>query len=249
MSASALPFRSARAWPLPALAAWALCWALFIGLGQAGIAPALAGALALALGGALATLGTTRWRSIFIAAGFPLSLVTSGLGDALPGWVWLLPLAALLLLYPRRTWGDAPVFPTPIGALAGLAQVIPLADGARVLDAGCGLGAGLRELRREYPRVQLDGIEWSWPLRLLCGLRRRDARVRRADLWAADWSACDLVYAFQRPETMRRAFDKAMRELRPGAWLVSLEFEVPGVAADGSLTCVDGRRVWLYRAR
>jgi hypothetical protein len=109
--------------------------------------------------------------------------------------------------------------------------------------------SGLRELRREYPRAQLEGIEWSWPLRWLCALRRRDARVRRADLWVADWSGYDAVYAFQRPETMRRAFDKAMRELRPGAWLVSLEFEVPGVRADGSLVCVDGRRVWLYRVR
>ena len=42
--------------------------------------------------------------------------------------------------------------------------------GAHVLDAGCGLGHGLQALRRAYPQAQLHGMEWSWPLRLLCGV-------------------------------------------------------------------------------
>jgi hypothetical protein len=52
--------------------------------------------------------------------------------------------------------------------------------------------------------------------------------ARRGDMWAADWSAFDVVYLFQRPETMPRAWRKACAEMREGAWLVSLEFAVPG---------------------
>jgi hypothetical protein len=37
------------------------------------------------------------------------------------------------------------------------------------------------------------------------------------------------------------------RVLRPGAWLASLEFDVPGLAATKVLECADGRRLWLYR--
>ena len=44
-------------------------------------------------------------------------------------------------------------------------------------------------------------------------------------MWSADWSGFDLVYVFQRPESMERVLAKASRELRPGAWLASLEFE------------------------
>ena len=124
---------------------------------------------------------------------------------------------------------------------------MPLPTEARVLDAGCGLGDGLRELVREYPQAALDGIEWSWPLRFACAWRCRFARVRRGDIWAADWSGYALVYVFQRPESMARAAEKATRELRPGAWLASLEFDVPGLAASKVLQCADGRRVWLYR--
>ena len=243
-----------RLWPLPALLVWALCWGLFIGARSVGIDLGVAGVGAAGVGVAASLLGRTPWRRIFIGAGFPLSLVASGTHGAagtlgtFPAWAWLLPLGLLALLYPINTWRDAPLFPTPTGGLTGLARLAPLPPGARAVDAGCGLGAGLRELHREYPHIHLDGLEWSWPLRWLCAARCRFATIRRADIWTADWSGYDLVYVFQRPESMARAWAKASRELRPGAWLVSLEFEVPGVVATAVLDGAAGRRVWLYRA-
>lgn len=238
-------------WPLPALFSWALGWALFALLRSGGAALAVAIAAAVALGAALSVFGTTPWRRIFIAAGFPLSLAASGLAGAMPAWGWLLPLALLALVYPLNAWRDAPLFPTPVGALQGLAKLAPLEPNARILDAGCGLGDGLRELRGEYPACALHGLEWSWPLRFACAWRCRvvgvSATVRRGDIWAADWSECDLVYVFQRPESMGRAAAKASREMRPGAWLVSLEFDTPGFAATKVIECADGRRLWLYR--
>jgi SAM-dependent methyltransferase len=237
---------TALPWPLPALAGWALAWGVFAGLRAATAPDAPAFAAAVGAGALAAWIGgSTRWRRIFVAAGFPLSLAASGVA-ALPAWSWLVPLAALLLLYPRRAWSDAPLFPTPSGALDALAAAVPLAPGARVLDAGCGSGAGLRALQAAYPQARLEGIEWSAPLALVARLRCRFAAVRRGDLWADDWSGLALVYLFQRPESMPRAWDKARRELAPGAWLASLEFPVPGVTPTAKLA--DGRRpVWLYR--
>ena len=168
---------------------------------------------------------------------------------ALPAWGWLLPLALLLLVYPLNAWRDAPLFPTPPGALHGLQDAAPLPAGAAVLDAGCGLGDGLKALRHAYPAAQLDGLEWSWPLRLLCALRCPWARVQRADMWKADWSAYQMVYLFQRPESMARAAAKAQAELAPCAWLVSLEFAVPGWLPSAQLRAPGGRVVWLYRMR
>jgi hypothetical protein len=106
----------------------------------------------------------------------------------------------------------------------------------------------LQALHAEDPAARLEGLEWSWPLALLCALRCRFARVRRGDIWAADWSAYDLVYLFQRPESMARALDKAGRGLRPGAWLVSLEFEATGWRPQARLQNVEGKPVWLYQA-
>lgn len=235
-------------WPLPALLAWAACWALFVAMSRLAAPLPIALSLAAALGLALSLPAATRWRRIFVAAGFPLSLAASGFGAAVPAWAWLLALALLALIYPLNTWRDAPMFPTPAGALRGLAALAPLPEGARLLDAGCGLGDGLRELQREYPQARLAGVEWSWPLRLACAWRCRFARVERGDLWASDWSRSDLVYLFQRPESMARALEKARRELRPGAWLASLEFEAPGLRPTAVLRAPGRKPVWLYRA-
>jgi SAM-dependent methyltransferase len=154
----------------------------------------------------------------------------------------------LLLVYPLNAWRDAPLFPTPMQALDDLPLHALLADGAHVLDAGCGLGQGLVALRRAYPNAVLQGLEWSWPLRGLCALRCPWAQVRQGDIWRADWSGYDMVYLFQRPESMARAADKARAELRTGAWLVSLEFEARTLHPTAQFTAPGGKMVWLYQA-
>lgn len=233
-------------WPLPALLVWAAAWGLFAVLAQAGVDLLVALGCAAALGALGSVLGPNWWRRFMIALGFPLSLLVSG-AVTLPGWVWLLPLGLVLLVYPINAWRDAPIFPTPRAALLGLPQAIALPAGAAVLDAGCGLGDALRALRRAWPEAALHGLEWSWPLRLLCALRCPWAQVRRGDIWRESWAPYQLVYVFQRPESMARALAKAQAEMAPGSWLVSLEFEVLGQPHQARLMAPDGRPVWIYR--
>lgn len=209
-----------RAWPASALASWLAAW----------LAGVLGGWwLGCLTGLLLALLHRRPWRRVAVALGLPLALLAGGL--PLPGWAWLLPLAALLTLYPWRLWRDAPLFLTPLDAFDRLPARLVLADGARLLDAGSGSGAGLRAWRRAYPRIALHGVESSLPLWLWSRWRCRFARVERGDLWACDWSGFDVVYLFQRPESMPAALAKARAELRCGSWLVSLDFALPGVPA------------------
>jgi SAM-dependent methyltransferase len=218
---------------------------------EQGTAPDFALGGATALGVVLSLWGNSWWRRLLIAGGFPasLALTFSTLGfAALPPWVWLVPLLLLLLVYPLNAWRDAPLFPTPQHALDELPRYAPLAEGTRVLDAGCGLGHGLVALRRAYPQVALFGLEWSWPLRGLCALRCPWAQVRQGDIWRADWSGYGMVYLFQRPESMARAAEKACGELRAGAWLVSLDFEATTLKPAAQFTAPGGKMVWLYQA-
>jgi len=234
-------------WPWPALAAWALAWAVFVVVRQAGGTPLAALAVGTVLGLSLATLAATRWRKIIVAGGFPLSALSLGAAGAVPAWTWLAAAGLLLLAYPLRAWRDAPFFPTAAHALLGLDRLVQLPGSARVLDAGCGLGHGLHALREVWPKVQLEGIEWSRPLAWLAARRCRWARVRRGDMWASTWAAHDLVYLFQRPESMPRAVQKARAEMRRGTWLVSLEFEAPGLRPHARLALPGQRVVWVYR--
>ena len=234
-------------WPLPAVLAWALAWGLFRGVQGLGAAPWLALLLAGTAGALASVLGSTLWRRSLIALGFPLALLLSGAAQW-PAWAWLLPLALLALVYPLNAWRDAPLFPTPADALQGLGAHAPLRPGSLVLDAGCGLGHGLQALHWIYPQSILHGVEWSWPLRIVCAWRCPWARVRQGDMWRADWRSYALVYLFQRPESMARAVAKAESELAPGAWLVSLEFEATALRPTARLQGADGRPVWLYQA-
>ena len=243
--------RVALRWPATALLGWIAAWAAWAALRFCGVAPAWSGVVAVFVSLLAASLMRSPWRRLITAAGFPLSMVLLFLpGSAFPAWGWLFLLMGLAGLYPVRAWRDAPWYPTRRGALHGLALLAPF-RGARVqpriLDAGCGHGAGLIELLKEYPQAELVGIEWSVSLCLLSRWRCRWARVRRADMWSESWTGYDMVYIFQRPETLGRALAKASREMRPGSWLVSLEFGAEGVAPTSVLSGAARQPVWLYR--
>ena len=253
MRAKFVSLAAALPWPLPALLAWAAAGASWWAVQRVPLPPGLAWVAALAVSLAAAAClpaGTTRWRRALVALGFPLAAATLQL--AVPSWAWLAAALVLLLAYPLRAWRDAPWFPTPRTALEGLATAVPGPPPGRILDAGCGLGDGLQALARNWPRAALAGVEWSLPLawaaRLRCRRAGLEADIRRGDLWAGDWRTHDLVYVFQRPESMARVWAKACRELAPGAWLVSLEFQVPGVRASAVLRRAGQRPVWIYAA-
>lgn len=249
-SLAALPtWLRALPWPLPALLAWAtgwlVAWVCLRAALPAGIA-LVAGTLAAGL---LALLNDRIWRRAIAAAGFPVSQgLLLGLGAVVDASAWLLALLPLLALYPLRAWRDAPFFPTPATALAGLDEVIRPAP-ARVLDVGCGVGHGLQALARLWPAASLHGVEWSAPMAWLARRRVPRADIARGDMWARSWAGHDLVYVFQRPETMARAWAKARAELSEGAWFASLEFPVPGETPQAVVDAGVGRPVHVYRVR
>jgi hypothetical protein len=213
-----------------------------------------------ALGVGMSLLGQSWWRRLLIGMGFPMS-VSLVAGLTLPPWGWCVPLAALLLIYPLNAWRDAPIFPTPPDALNALPECAPLHPGARILDAGCGLGHGLRALRQAYPLNQLVGVEKSRLLALWCARRCPWANVVHGDMWASSWADYALVYLFQRPESMSQALSKASLEMKAGTYLVSLEFEAVGyeplaqirhvevsLSPEGKeRTVAEGKSVWVYQ--
>ncbi len=243
-------WRAAPPWPLPALLSWGVSWAAFRILLLRDWPMGFALLVAALLGVVLSLWGDSWWRKAVVAAGFPVSFALSlpllGLGD-MPAWFWLLPLVVMLLVYPMNTWADAPLFPTPAQALLSLPDYAPLPTGARVLDAGCGLGHGLLALRKAYPQAQFYGLEWSASLRWLCALRLPWARISRGDIWQADWSGYQMVYLFQRPESMPKAVAKAHKELRTGATMVSLDFEATELVPTHRYKASDGKMVWIYK--
>jgi hypothetical protein len=157
-------------WPLPALLAWTLAWLAYRGLLTLGLAAPAALVAAAVVGLAMSFFGHSWWRRLMIAAGFPLVVLAMG-AAVWPAWSWLVLLAVLAAVYPLHAWRDAPLFPTPAGAL------------------------------RTLPRHA----------------------------------------------SMPRALHKAAAQMRPGSWLVSLEFEATGAVAAHVIRLPDGRSIWIYQ--
>lgn len=235
---------------MTALGVWGAAWYVFIFLVEQGMHSSVAMLFSTFVGVSAAAIGWHRGmsqaRSAALAMGFPVSFWLLGTAS-IPAWVWLLPLVMIVWIYPMRAWRDAPVFPTPLNALRDVPRYAILPAQAKILDAGCGAGDGLKALRLAYPQARWVGIEFSWPLRFVAQLRCPWARVRHGDIWLDHWGAYDMVYLFQRPETMPRAVAKAKAEMKPGAWLVSLEFAAHELKPTAVVYASADRPVWLYQ--
>ncbi|MCK7593579.1 hypothetical protein [Pseudomarimonas salicorniae] len=201
------------------------------------------GAVLLGIAGAIAGLCALILRMPWWWGGICL-LFPPALGMAagldLPASVPALLLAASLLLFGGVMASRVPLWLSGRRARAALGKELPtLFPGRRdldVVDLGGGLGGLLLALSRSGHCARCTGIEWA-PLPFALGwlrlrLHRFPGRWRFASFWNHPLGQHDLVYAFLSPAAMPRLCDKARAEMRPGSWLVSYRFEIPGLPPD-----------------
>lgn len=205
------------------------------------------------LAGCLARVfGLPSWWQAIMACFLPAVLVVGGMG--LPGWIWPLGLALLLLVFWRSFSGQVPLFLSGPRARATLAGLLPDVEGARVLDMGAGTGGVIASLLQRRPDLAYSGLEWA-PVPWLIGWLRwrlRELRVdwRRQDYWCEDLAPYALVYAYLSPAAMPELARKAWSEMRPGSVLVSYRFAIEGMPADEIIPVGTGKgdclHVWRF---
>ncbi len=114
---------------------------------------------------------------------------------------------------------------------AALASV-SMKAGDRLVDLGCGDGRVLRMARK---RVALHAVGYELnPLayikaRILCAGRGGIA-VHHRNFWNIDLSSADIVCCYLFPDVMPRLSAKLCRELKPGTWIISFNFPLPGIS-------------------
>ena len=190
-------------------------------------------------------MGLAPWwlaiNAVFVPAlSFGLSLEIS------PLWA-LAAFIGLILVYGAIWKSRVPLFFTSSRTLGALRTLLPQGP-IRFLDAGCGDARVLTRLAAERPEGRFEGVEQAlvpWLMaRVRCRLSRGSCAVSRGDLWAADLSRYDVVYAYLSPAVMPEFWVKAKREMRPGTLLVSA-FAVPGAAPSESVDVGDAVRTRL----
>ncbi len=166
-----------------------------------------------------------------------------------PAW-FLAAFLLLLLTSLGAIRGRVPLYLSSPRATAELAARLP--DKARVLDLGCGLGGPLARLNALRPDATLQGVEAA-PLNWLIARLRLMGRahIRLGDLWHADLSRQDVVYAYLSPAPMARLWEKACSEMLPGSLFISNSFSIPGVEPDEVVELHDltHARLLIWRMR
>lgn len=148
--------------------------------------------------------------------------------------VYVLTMALAL----RRT-GGALFCTTHRAKIAAVLDAVSLRPGQKVFDLGCGDGRFLAAAVRRYG-VQGTGYEINllpWLLARLRQLRTgKGLRILCRDFWTADLTGADLVFCYLFPDILVPLAEKARRELRAGALLVSCNFPLPDWEPERVLT-------------
>lgn len=207
----------------------------------------------LALAGAGAAL-LSRWLNLpawwqFIGLAFLPLLWFTLQSEIEPTW-FLTGFILLALTSLGAIRSRVPLYLSSPRAASALAARLP--EHAHLLDLGCGLGGPLARLNALRPDTTLQGVEaapLNWLIARLRLLGR--ARIRLGDLWHADLSRHDVVYAYLSPAPMPRLWEKARAEMRPGSLFISNTFSVPGVEPDEVVELHDfsSARLLIWRMR
>ena len=150
--------------------------------------------------------------------------------------------------------GVAPAATSPRVRSVMLKAVPDDLDGA-IFELGSGWGTLAFALARRFPRSPVWAFELSpvpWLFSRVRGLLAPapNLSIRRADLHGVPLAEARLVVCYLSPGAMADLAPRLQAELRPGAWVLSNTFAVPGWRPAAVLTADDvyRTRVYLYRA-
>lgn len=248
-----------RNWPpaVKALLIQCLCLPVSAAVGILGNAlavelPAGLAVLALVQGG-LAALVTRKVRLdswwVPIQLLFPLGLVLA-LALQLPPTLFLFLFLASVLLYWSTYRTRVPYYPSSLPVWKAVADLLPADRPARFVDIGSGFGGLVLHMAALGRPGNFHGIETAplpWLISTLRAIRTR-AHFQFGDYNRLDLADYDVVFAYLSPAAMPSLWEKAHNEMRPGSLLLSLEFDIAGIAP--SFEChpdADGRVLYGWR--
>jgi SAM-dependent methyltransferase len=163
--------------------------------------------------------------------------------------VGLLAVLALIGLSLRAlAVTGVPVYASEPAAMQAAFELLALKPGEKFADLGAGHGGVLKAVRR-FADVEATGFELNPSALMVAAWKNRgDKKVRMdwRDSRRAELREFDAVYLYMLPLQMH-AWAEKLKQLKPGARIVSVDFELPGWKA------VEKREVgrlhqpiWLY---
>jgi hypothetical protein len=174
---------------------------------------------------------TSWWR--WIHFGFPIAVL--GMSNwHVPNELYLAGFIISLSLFWTTFRSQVPFFPSRPVVWRQVSKLLPKNKSVRLIDIGSGLGDMPMYIAKVRPECYIEGIEIAplpWLISFLrAKILRNSAIFRLGDYRSLDFSNYDVIFAYLSPAVMLALWEKARQEMRSGSLLISLEFEIPGVA-------------------
>jgi hypothetical protein len=191
-------------------------------------------------------LGLPVWW-VWISLCFPTALVLALNAGDLPAWPFGVGFVVLYLVFSNTARERVPLYLTNRLTTGALLSLMQQRGAKRFVDLGSGLGGVVRALDGEGRQARgVESAPMVWFVSVVLSKIQGRGQILRQDIWSADISDDDIVYAFLSPEPMPQLHEKAKREMKPGSLLVSNSFAVPGVDATEIWELADRRKTRLY---
>jgi trans-aconitate methyltransferase len=138
--------------------------------------------------------------------------------------------------------------------ISAFLDAVPMQPGQLLVDIGCGDGRVLRKVRKRYG-VRAVGYELNLlaylKAKLLC-LGLQSVEVKWRNFWGADLSEADVVFCYLFPDVMRDLASKLKADAKPGAVVVSCNFDLPGFIPEQVLrpgNSLHNSPIYVYRLK
>ncbi|WP_297479483.1 class I SAM-dependent methyltransferase [Ferrovum sp.] len=219
------------------LGLWSVPSLIFLTLFQGGIAVLLT----------LLVKGPKWWLPLHLV--FLPALWTLAHGTLAAGWYGA-GFVGLGLVYWNTFQSRVPLYLTHRETLAELDRLVREVAPRSFVDLGCGTGTVLCALAAHHPDIRFVGYEVA-PVPWLIGKWKSRAltncTLHRKSFWNISLSEFDLAYAFLSPVPMPALRQKMIREMRPGTFLVSNTFKMPGMFPCRTCLTEGTMPLYLYR--
>lgn len=134
------------------------------------------------------------------------------------------------------------------------AEVNRLLASGLLIEAGSGWGTLAFQLNKHCKGLRIIGLENSLvPLlaarlmRLLMGMRsRKRLSFLRQNIYSYSFQHADAIVCYLYPGAMKRLASQWSKQCKPGAYIVSVCFALPGWKPEKELVCRDMHRTRIY---
>lgn len=202
----------------------------------------LCGVIAAALS---SIAGLAKWWLLIQLLFAPALVLVLSLGIS-PN-LFLTAFLILLVVYWSTFRTQVPLYLSSRKVWLALQPLLPAATSGknfRFMDLGSGIGGVLTHLARVRPDGRYHGVE-SAPLPFLMSWLRirlggfQNCKVQWGSLWSCNLAQYDVVFAYLSPVPMTELWQKARREMRPGALFISNTFAVAEHPPQDTITLDD----------